>query len=96
MGGSHRDGAAAAIRLAAIMFGLPLAGCYDGIANGRELSTGIATFGDDGIDDGGDDGDDDDAGENFEPAPGGVRRLLARQYIESVRQLLGDEAAALA
>jgi hypothetical protein len=33
--------------------------------------------------------------ENFEPAPGGLRRLLARQYVGSIRVLLG-EAAALA
>jgi hypothetical protein len=30
------------------------------------------------------------------PAPGGMRRLLARQYVASVRVLLGDEAAEVA
>lgn len=29
----------------------------------------------------------------FEPAPGGMRRLLRRQYVESIRYLLGDAAA---
>lgn len=30
---------------------------------------------------------------DFEPAPGGIRRLLASQYVRSVRHLLGDGAA---
>lgn len=34
--------------------------------------------------------------EAFDPAPGGLRRLLKHQYIESVRLLLGDAAAAAA
>lgn len=29
----------------------------------------------------------------FSPAPGGVRRLLGRQYVASIRQVLGDAAA---
>lgn len=34
--------------------------------------------------------------EPITPAPGGARRLIARQYVESVRTLLGDVAAAAA
>src|SRR6188472_4175118 len=83
MGGSHHHGTARAVRLVATMFGLALAGCYDGLDGGRELSTGIASVGDDGIDDCADDGED-GGSENLEPAPGSVRRLL------------GDEAAAAA
>lgn len=82
-------------RLGAVAIGVSLAGCYTG-ASGRELGPGILTFGDDGIDDGGDGADDDGGGTELEPAPGGVRRLLARQYVESVRHMLGDEAAAAA
>jgi hypothetical protein len=86
--------AARAGGLVTITLGLALGGCYSG-ATGREIGPGILTFGDDGIDDGGDGADDGGASE-LEPAPGGVRRLLARQYVESVRQLLGEEAAAAA
>lgn len=32
----------------------------------------------------------------FEPAPGGIRKLLARQYIRSIRLVLGDAAGAAA
>ncbi|HEY8375369.1 MAG TPA: DUF1592 domain-containing protein, partial [Nannocystis sp.] len=32
----------------------------------------------------------------YEPAPGGMRRLLAHQYVNSIRYLLGDAAAAAA
>jgi PAS domain-containing protein len=42
----------------------------------------------------GSDGDTDDS--QFEPAPGGLRRLLRHQYVGSIRYLLGDEAAAAA
>jgi hypothetical protein len=34
--------------------------------------------------------------EPITPAPGGARRIIARQYVESVRTLLGDAAAAAA
>ncbi|MCA9683012.1 MAG: DUF1588 domain-containing protein [Myxococcales bacterium] len=34
--------------------------------------------------------------DNFIPAPGGMRRLLAYQYVNSIRALLGPEAAAVA
>ncbi len=74
---------------------LALGGCYSG-AEGREIGPGILTIGDDGIDDGDDGADDDGGSAQLEPAPAGVRRLLARQYVESVRHMLGDEAAAAA
>jgi hypothetical protein len=32
----------------------------------------------------------------FEPAPGGMRKLLARQYVNSIRLVLGDTAASVA
>ncbi len=32
----------------------------------------------------------------FEPAPGGIRRLLGRQYVSSIRLVLGDAAAVMA
>jgi hypothetical protein len=32
----------------------------------------------------------------FEPAPGGIRKLLGRQYIRSIRLVLGEAAAAVA
>ena len=32
----------------------------------------------------------------FEPAPGGIRKLLGRQYVNSIRQVLGEAAAAKA
>jgi len=75
--------------------GLLLAGCYTGLHDGRELgSTGITwTSGADGGDD--DAADDGDIAE-LEPAPAGIRRLLARQYVASIQLLLGDEAAAVA
>ncbi|HET6584376.1 MAG TPA: DUF1588 domain-containing protein [Nannocystaceae bacterium] len=94
MRGSNRQ-ELRAVGLAAIALGLGLAACYSGTGARPDASGGILTIGDDGIDDVGD-GDDDGGIEELEPAPGGIRRLLARQNVESVRSVLGDEAAAAA
>lgn len=93
MRGSNRH-ALRAFGLVAIASGLGLGGCYSGVAGRPDPSGGILTIGDGGLDDDG--GIDDGGVEELEPAPGGIRRLLARQYVESVRLLLGDEAAAAA
>ncbi len=56
--------------------------------------------GDDEVDDGGtatDDGTGDDGGEdNYIPPPGGMRRLLDYQYLNSIELMFGPEAALIA
>ncbi len=37
-----------------------------------------------------------DAGEEIEPAPGGIRRMVTREYVATIDMLLGPEAAAVA
>ncbi|MEM6292064.1 MAG: DUF1592 domain-containing protein [Myxococcota bacterium] len=77
-----------------------LAGCYEGIQDGAGAS-GLSGGGldDGGSSDGSEDTDGDDGGMvpgDYEPAPVSLRRLLASQYVESIRLLLGDAAAAVA
>jgi hypothetical protein len=65
--------------------------CYTGIDAGRDSGAGDTA---DGGDEGGDDGD--EAPENLEPAPASLRLLLPQQYVASIRELFGDEAAEVA
>jgi hypothetical protein len=62
---------------------------FDTGGNGGEGGTGA------GNNTGGTGGDPID-NPQFAPAPGGIRRLLARQYVNSIRLVLGDAAAAQA
>lgn len=81
--------------------GLVPLGCYsglgergdagaDGSASGSATDVDTADSGDDGSDGGSDDGGVD---ADYEPAPVRLRLLLARQYVRSIRDLLGDAAA---
>lgn len=76
-----------------------LGGCYQGLDEAR------ASAAEGGLDDDGgsadDDGADDDDGdepisEDLEPAEARLRLLLSRQYVHAVRDLLGEDAAAVA
>lgn len=78
-------------------------GCYSGIGDGGAFGNSAEDGGDgaddgaDGADDGADDGDGDDgAPEGYEPSAVSLRLLLAEQYTNSIRDLLGPEAAAVA
>lgn len=66
------------------------AGAADGSASGSATDVDTADSGDDGSDGGSDEGGVD---ADYEPAPVRLRLLLARQYVRSVRELLGDAAA---
>ncbi len=79
-----------------------LGGCYSGL-DGRadgSASVGEGSADDDAAsaddDDGADDAADDGVSEEFEPAPVRLRLLLSRQYAHAVRDLLGEEAMAVA
>jgi hypothetical protein len=50
----------------------------------------------DGTGDGDGDGDGDTGGDAFTPPPGGMRRLLDYQYVNSIEYMFGPEAAAVA
>jgi hypothetical protein len=72
-----------------------LGGCYQGLEDGRATAADGGS-GDDGgsaDDDGADDGDE-PISEDLEPAEARLRLLLSRQYVHSVRDLLGEAAAA--
>ncbi len=84
-------------------------GCGDDSAanDGDDIGDGTASDTDDpsagSVDDSGDSGVDDssgdDAGEGgveIEPAPGGIRRMVRREFIATIDMLLGAEAAAAA
>lgn len=78
--------------------GLVPLGCYSGLGGGGESAAdGSATDGEleSGGDETGPDGGSDEGGvdADFEPAPVRLRLLLARQYVSSVGDLLGDAAA---
>jgi len=88
-------------------FGLILPACGDdgGGGGGSEDGTGGGSADDGGgtADDGGtadggtaDDTGGDDAVGDIEPVPGGMRRLLSTEYVNSVELMLGVEAAAAA
>ncbi|HWB76619.1 MAG TPA: DUF1592 domain-containing protein [Nannocystaceae bacterium] len=90
--------------LIALLLGLTLPGCYTGIGGGSgDGSAGDASIGSSDpsagdASEGGDagEGGEDGVGEDFEPEEVRLRLLLARQYRHSIRDLLGDEAAAVA
>jgi len=83
-------------------------GCYSGAdasedsspsagpAGGPQGDDGVPTGGSDGGSLGDDSGDDDSGGPGveYEPAPARLRLLLARQYTNAIRDLLGEPAAA--
>lgn len=80
-----------------------LPGCYTGISGGSGDAGGDASIGSsdpsagDASEGGsGDSGGDDGVGDDYEPEEVRLRLLLARQYVHSIRDLLGDEAAAVA
>lgn len=70
-----------------LALGLAMGGCYRG-----DPSEGMtAGLGEDGDGDGGD-----EIPAELEPAPAALRLLLQRQYVNAIRDLLGEEAAAVA
>ncbi len=79
-----------------------LVGCYEGVDSARGESAGLTagstTEGSEDTDPTGNDGSDSDdpVPDDYEPSPVSLRRLLASQYVESTRLLLGDAAAAAA
>lgn len=82
---------------------LALAACHDPERAGNppdddpDTTTAATADTTGGSDDGGSGGTDDTGDEPaFEPAPGGLRRLLRHQYVGSVRYLLGHAAATAA
>ena len=107
-----RRGDAAALVLAALGLALPACrdnrvpggddetegGTEDGSATMTETSPGSTTGETDSDTEGETEGssDTDDDPQDVHPSPGGVRRLLAHQYVDSVAYLLGDAAAASA
>lgn len=87
-----------ACRTIALCSALLPVGCYDGLdgrgnADGAEGGSGDEEASADGS--GSDGGDDGGVDADYEPAPVRLRLLLARQYVRSVRDLLG-EASSLA
>jgi len=78
-----------------------LGGCYSGV-DGRADGSGDADATADDVgeagtaDDDGADGADDGVSEEFEPAPVRLRLLLSRQYVHAIRDLLGEDASAVA
>lgn len=81
---------------------LAVSGCRDdgGSGDGEDDGTDSATGGPDGTadttaDSGGtmDEGGTEGGGVDIEPAPGGVRRLITREYLATIDTLLGPEAA---
>ena len=72
-------------------------GCRDDDTTAMSEDTdGAGETGEPGDDDDDAADGDSDEGEDVEPPPGGLRRLLAHEYVASIEQLLGSEAAAAA